>query len=71
MKDASPREQRPLFGAKDLAQIGGLAGSVFDVTDQVDLLTRRRLEGMTLWASGALEEVEDTEGRPSGFPRDA
>ncbi len=59
MNEANMRGQRPPFSSDDLAQMRGLAGFVLDFADQVDLLARRRVEGVTLEATDALRGLAD------------
>lgn len=59
MNEANNRGQRPPFSGDDLAQLRQLAGFVLDFADQVDLLARRRVEGVTLTATDALKELAD------------
>ena len=62
MNEANNRGQRPPFGADELAQMRQLAGFVLDFADQVDLLARRRVEGIRLEAGDALRELADARG---------
>ena len=59
MNEANIKGQRPPFSGDDLAQMRSLAGFVLDFADQVDLLARRRVEGVTLTAGHALSELAD------------
>lgn len=59
MNEANNKGLRPPFTGDDLAQMRGLAGFVLDFADQVDLLTRRRVEGVTLMATDALRGLAD------------
>ena len=61
MNEANNRGQRPPFSGEDLAQMRQLAGFVLDFADQVDLLARRRVEGMSLTAGDALKELADVQ----------
>ena len=62
MNEANLKGQRPPFSGDDLGQMRQLAGFVLDFADQVDLLARRRVEGVTLSAGQALRELADAEG---------
>ena len=62
MNEVNLRGQRPPFGADDLAQMRQLAGFVLDFADQVDLLVRRRVEGIRLEAGDALKKLADAKG---------
>jgi transposase-like protein len=62
MNEATLRGARPPFSDRDLAQMRQLAGFVLDFADQVDLLARRRVEGVSLVVGDALRELADAEG---------
>ena len=62
MNEANLRGARPPFSTQDLAQMRQLAGFVLDFADQVDLLARRRVEGVSLVAGDALRELADADG---------
>lgn len=61
MNEANLKGQRPPFSGDDLAQMRQLAGFVLDFADQVDLLARRRVEGISMTAGDALKELGDAE----------
>lgn len=61
MNEANLKGRRPPFSGDDLAQMRQLAGFVLDFADQVDLLARRRVEGMSLTAGAALKELVDVQ----------
>lgn len=62
MNEAKQKGIAPAFGVSSLAQIRSLASFVLSFADEVDLLARRRSEGMTLTANAALKELADGEG---------
>ncbi|KAF0674891.1 transposase [Profundibacterium mesophilum] len=62
MNEANIKGQRPPFSGNDLAQMRQLAGFVLDFADQVDLLARRRVEGISMTAGDALKELADAKG---------
>ncbi|MRU17114.1 transposase [Roseovarius sp. A21] len=62
MNEANLKGQRPPFTGDDLAQMRQLAGFVLDFADQVDLLARRRVEGISMTAGDALKELADAKG---------
>lgn len=62
MNEANLRGARPPFSDRDLTQMRQLAGFVLDFADQVDLLARRRVEGVSLVAGEALRELADADG---------
>ena len=61
MNEANNKGMRPIFGRASLAQIRSLAGFVLDFADQVDLLARRRTDGVRLVATDALKELANAE----------
>ncbi len=61
MNEANNKGMRPLFGKASLAQMRSLAGFVLDFADQVDLLARRRTDGVRLIANDALKELANDE----------
>ncbi|MEP1520910.1 MAG: transposase [Ascidiaceihabitans sp.] len=61
MNEANNKGMRPVFGRASLAQMRSLAGFVLDFADQVDLLTRRRTDGVRLVATDALKELANAE----------
>lgn len=61
MNESNNKGLRPSFGPSSLAQMRSLAGFVLDFADQVDLLTRRRTEGISMLVSEALKELADGE----------
>lgn len=62
MNEANNKGLRPQFSGEDLAQMRQLAGFVLDFADQVDLLARRRVEGISLSAEDALKGLVDAQG---------
>lgn len=61
MNESNNKGLRPSFGPSSLAQMRSLAGFVLDFADQVDLLTRRRTDGISMLVSDALKELADGE----------
>lgn len=61
MNEAKLKGQVPSFSGDDLAQMRQLAGFVLNFADQVDLLARRRVEGISLTAGDALKRLADAE----------
>lgn len=61
MNEANNKGMRPMFGHASLSQMRSLAGFVLDFADQVDLLTRRRTDGVRLVATDALKELANAE----------
>lgn len=57
LNEAKQKGIAPAFGLSSLAQIRSLASFVLSFADEVDLLARRRSEGMTLTAQAALKEL--------------
>jgi transposase-like protein len=61
MNEANNKGIRPPFGRASLTQMRSLAGFVLDFADQVDLLVRRRTNGIKLSVNEALRELVDGE----------
>jgi len=61
MNESNNKGLRPSFGPSSLAQMRNLAGFVLDFADQVDLLTRRKTDGISMLVSDALKELADGE----------
>ena len=61
MNEANNKGIKPPFGRASLAQMRSLAGFVLDFADQVDLLVRRRTDGIDLLVNEALKELADGE----------
>ncbi|HKK57808.1 hypothetical protein [Marinobacter sp.] len=61
MNEAKMKGSAPSFSEDNLAQMRQLAGFILDFSDQVDLLARRRVEGMSLTAGDALKELADVQ----------
>jgi len=61
MNEANNKGLRPPFSEDELAQMRQLAGFVLRFAKQVDLLARRRVEGMSLTAGDALKELADVQ----------
>ena len=61
MNEANNKEMRPSFGPSSLGQMRSLAGFVLDFADQVDLLTRRRTDGISILVNEAMKELVDGE----------
>lgn len=59
MNEANNKGMRPPFSDASLSQMRSLAGFILDFADQVDLLTRRRSDGITMIANDALKELAD------------
>ncbi|RLJ36228.1 hypothetical protein BCF46_3810 [Litoreibacter meonggei] len=61
MNEANNKGMRPSFGPSSLGQMRSLAGFVLDFADQVDLLTRRRTDGISILVNEAMKELVDGE----------
>ncbi|OED46727.1 hypothetical protein AB838_18910 [Rhodobacteraceae bacterium (ex Bugula neritina AB1)] len=61
MNEANNKGIKPPFGRASLTQMRSLAGFVLDFADQVDLLVRRRTNGIKLSVNEALRELVDGE----------
>lgn len=61
MNEAKLKGERLPFGEQSLQQMRSLAGFVLDFADQVDLLTRRRTEHISLQVDEALKGLADGE----------
>lgn len=59
LNEAKNKGVAPVFGARSLDQIRLLSGFILDFADQVDLLSRRRVESVTMVAHDALRELAD------------
>lgn len=61
MNESNNKGLRPSFGPASLGQMRSLAGFVLDFADQVDLLTRRRTNGISMLVNATLKELADGE----------
>lgn len=59
MNESNNKGLRPPFGPLSLAEMRSLAGFVLDFADQVDLLTRRRTDGISMVVNDVLKGLAD------------
>lgn len=57
MNEANNKGLRPQFGRASLTQMRSLAGLVLEFADQIDLLARRRSDGISLVIDDILKEL--------------